>query len=134
MPPTDRDEESLGGWGFRDSEFVVRPDGSVLLTGSRYPLSGLELPDLLPWIRTVMGAGSPAGDTHAPASPPALRAPRESPGFLAAGGEILPADAVSSDPLVRLRHGHGHTLEEFYALRYGRLERGPHLVGCSVSA
>ena len=127
-PCPDRDEESLDGWGFRDSEFVVRADGSVLLTGSRYPLSGLELPDLLPWIRTVMGVDFLAGDTHDSAYPPELPAPRESPGFLAAAGEILPADAVSSDPLVRLRHGHGHTLEEIYAIRYGRLERVPDLV------
>ena len=39
--------------------FIVRADGSVLLTGSRYALSGLELPDLLPWIRNVMGGDFP---------------------------------------------------------------------------
>src|ERR1051325_1700278 len=127
-PGRDGDEESLDGWGFRDSEFIVRADGSVLLTGSRYALSGLELPDLLPWIRKVMGVDFPANDTHDSSFPPELPAPRASPGFLGAVGEILPADAISSDPLVRLRHGHGHTLEEIYAIRYGRLERVPDLV------
>jgi alkyldihydroxyacetonephosphate synthase len=122
------DEESQDGWGFRDSAFTVRPNGSVLLTGSRYALSGVELPDLLPWIRQVMAVDFPAGDIHASGYPPDVPAARASPGFLGAVSEILPADAVSSDPLVRLRHGHGHTLEEMYALRYGRLERVPDLV------
>ena len=127
-PGRDGDEESLDGWGFRDSEFIVRAHGSVLLTGSRYALSGLELPDLLPWIRNVMGVDFPVADTHDSVYPPDLPAPRESPGFLGAVGEILTSDAVSADPLVRLRHGHGHTLEEIYAIRYGRLERVPDLV------
>jgi alkyldihydroxyacetonephosphate synthase len=30
--------------------------------------------------------------------------------------------------MLRLRHGHGHTLEEMYAIRHGRLERVPDLV------
>src|SRR6266545_583410 len=123
-----REEESQDGWGFRDSAFTVRPNGSVLLTGSRYALSGVELPDLLPWIRQVMAVDFPAGDIHPSGYPPDVPPARRSPGFLGAVSEILPADAVSSDPLVRLRHGHGHTLEEMYALRYGRLERVPDLV------
>src|SRR5690606_23937493 len=37
-------------------------------------------------------------------------------------------DQLSEDPLTRLRHGHGHTQEEMYAIKYGRLERVPDLV------
>ena len=126
--PGPDEEESLDVWGFRDSAFTVLPNGSVVLTGSRYALSGVELPDLLPWIRSVMGIDLPLDDTHRSNYPPEVPPARENPAFQHALTEILPAGAVSTDPLVRLRHGHGHTLEEMYAIKYGRLERVPDLV------
>src|ERR1043165_6325591 len=132
-PDSRRDEESLDGWGFRDSAFSVLPHGHALLSGSRYALSGVELPDLLPWIRRVMAIDLPADDTHRSGYPPDVPPPRENPAFQHELGEILPADAVSTEPLVRLRHGHGHTLEEMYALKYGRLERVPDLVAFPAS-
>ena len=127
-PPPGADEESRDVWGFRDSAFRVLPNGHVMLTGSRYPLSGAELPDLLPWIRRVMDVELPVADTHEPGYPPEIPAPRESPDFLREARGILPDDAIATDPLLRLRHGHGHTLEEMYAIKYGRLERVPDLV------
>jgi alkyldihydroxyacetonephosphate synthase len=123
-----RDAESLDVWGFRDSGFRVLPNGSVTLTGSRYALSGMELPDLLPWMRKVLGVELPIHDTHDSAYPPDIPLPRESPAFLREVQGLIPAHAISSDPEVRLRHGHGHTLEEMYAIKYGRLERVPDLV------
>jgi alkyldihydroxyacetonephosphate synthase len=129
-PPPAPDTEAISPdvWGFRDSGFVVLPNGSVTLTGTRYALSGTELPDLLPWIKSVMAIDFPIADTHDSAYPPEVPAPRPNPGFLAEAQGLLPEDAVSQDPLVRLRHGHGHTLEEMYAIKYGRIERVPDLV------
>jgi len=121
-------DESLDVWGFRDSGFSVLPNENVILTGSRYPLSGLELPDLLPWIRSVMGIALPVGDTHDSGYPPEIPPPRENPAFLLEIQGLLADDAIVSDPEVRLRHGHGHTLEEMYAIKYERLERVPDLV------
>src|SRR6266508_3341170 len=70
------DVESLDVWGFRDSAFTLRPNGSIQLSGSRYPLSGLELPDLLPWMRRVLGVELPIEDTHDSQYPPEIPAPR----------------------------------------------------------
>jgi alkyldihydroxyacetonephosphate synthase len=120
--------ESLDAWGFRDSAFTVLPNGNVLLTGARYPLSGVELPYLLPWIRKVMEIELPVEDLHPSSYPPEVPAARDNLPFQNEIRELLPEDGVSDDPLVRLRHGHGHTLEEMYAIRYGRLERVPDLV------
>jgi alkyldihydroxyacetonephosphate synthase len=122
------DAESLDVWGFRDSGFRVLPNGSVTLTGSRYALSGAELPDLLPWMRKIFGVDLPIHETHDSAYPPEIPPPRENPGFLREVGVLLPEHAVSTDPEIRLRHGHGHTLEEMYAIKYGRLVRVPDLV------
>lgn len=127
-PPSDRADESPDVWGFRDSGFTVLPNGSVQLTGSRYALCGSELPDLLPWVKRVMGVEFPLSDTHDSAFPPPVPPQRNNPGFLAAVQQFLPADAISGDPLARLRHGHGHTLEEMYSIKFGKLERVPDLV------
>ncbi len=120
--------ESPDVWGFRDSAFTVLPNGNVLLTGSRYPLSGEELPDLLPWIRSVLGVELPVADTHASAYPPPVPPAQRNPEFESAIKALLSADAITDAPEVRLRHGHGHTLEEMYAIKYGSLERVPDLV------
>lgn len=120
--------ESLDAWGFRDSAFTALPNGNVLLTGARYPLSGVELPYLLPWIRKVMEIELPVSDLHPSSYPPEVPSARDNLPFQNEIRELLPDDAVSDDPLIRLRHGHGHTLEEMYAIRYGRLERVPDLV------
>jgi alkyldihydroxyacetonephosphate synthase len=127
-PPFDRADESPDVWGFRDSGFTVLPNGSVQLTGSRYALSGSELPDLIPWVKKVMGVEFLLTDTHDSAYPPAIPPSLRNPDLLATLQGLLPENAISSDPLVRLRHGHGHTLEEMYAIKYGRVERIPDLV------
>ena len=120
--------ESLDGWGFRDSAFEVLPNGNVMLTGDRYELSGVELPYLLPWVRKVMEIELPVADTHPSHYPSSIPEPRRHLPFLHEMGRLLAEDGMTEDPMVRLRHGHGHTLEEMYAIRHGRLERVPDLV------
>ncbi|HEU5218235.1 MAG TPA: FAD-binding protein, partial [Gemmatimonadales bacterium] len=127
-PPDDGEAISPDVWGFRDSGFAVLPNGSVTMTGARYPLSGAELPDLLPWIKQVMAIDFPLDDVHDSGFPPQVPEPRENLGFLREVRDLLPEDAATQHPLIRLRHGHGHTLEEMYAIKYGRLERVPDLV------
>jgi alkyldihydroxyacetonephosphate synthase len=129
-PPTPEPDaaESLDAWGFRDSAFTVLPNGNVTLTGARYELSGVELPYLLPWVRRVMEIELPVHDIHPSQYPPEVPPPHQNLPFLHEIRTLLPDDGVTEDAQVRLRHGHGHTLEEMYAIRYGRLERVPDLV------
>ena len=54
--PKAGDEESLDVWGFRDSGFRILPNGSVLLTGSRYALSGVELPERIEGLNEAAAA------------------------------------------------------------------------------
>jgi alkyldihydroxyacetonephosphate synthase len=107
------------------------PNGSVQMSGSRYPLSGAELPDLVPWIQGVLEVDLDIADVHEPHPPSGLPLegfPREAEDFLREIEEVLGPDAVSVDPDTRVRHGHGHTLEEIYAIHYGGLGRSPDLV------
>jgi alkyldihydroxyacetonephosphate synthase len=127
-PHRPEDEESPDVWGFRDSAFRMLPNGSVIFTGSRYPLCGAEMPDIVPWVRGILDVDLQPHDTHEPVANPEVPAPREHQGFMAAVRGLLPDDAVSADPRVRLRRGHGHTLEEMYAIKYERVPRVPDLV------
>jgi len=127
-PPRDDSLESLPVWGFRDTAFQVLPNRSVVLTGGRYPLCGAELPDLVPWMETQIGIAIDPRDVHEPSYPPALPEARSNPAFLEEVRKFLPDGALSSDPEIRLRHGHGHTQEEMYAIKYGMLPRIPDLV------
>jgi alkyldihydroxyacetonephosphate synthase len=128
-PPLLDDVENPEGWGFRDSRFVVRPDGSVLLTGSRYNISNVELPSLLPWVSEQLGARLSPTDVVPSRFPPAVPPARPMPDFVAELARFLAPDQWTDDPLVRLRHGHGHTQEEIHAIRYGgKVGRVPDLV------
>jgi alkyldihydroxyacetonephosphate synthase len=128
-PPRDADDRlNPASWGFSDAEFVAQADDTVLFRGSRYTLSGAELPDLLPWARRVLAVDVRFDDRHESQYPPAVPEARPNEDFLQEVRALLPADAVSLDPQVRTRHGHGHTVEEIYAANYGEFERVPDLV------
>lgn len=128
--PAPRDDalESSHVWGFRDSGFEVLPNRSVVMTGGRYPLCGEEMFELVPWVERQIGIMLDPGDVHAEQYPPALPEPRTHPAFVDEVREFLSEDALTFDPAVRLRHGHGHTQEEMYAIKYGSVERIPDLV------
>ena len=120
--------ESLHTWGFRDTRFVARPDGVVVLEGSRYELSGQELPDLLPWAQKTFHPDFAPDNLFLPEGPPRIPAPRRNPAFSEELRKGFAEDQLCEDDEVRLRHGHGHTQEEMYAIKYGRLARVPDLV------
>ncbi len=128
LAPDPSDAESLDVWGFRDTAFRVRPDGVVVLTGNRYALCGEEMAELLPWVQKKIHPDVSPFDLNRPHYPPAIPEPREHPLFEAAIRKHLRDDQWSVDPELRLRHGHGHTQEEMYAIKYGTLARVPDLV------
>jgi alkyldihydroxyacetonephosphate synthase len=123
-----RDAESLEVWGFRDTCFRVRPDGAVELTGNRYPLCGEELVDLLPWVQRTIHPDVVPDDLNPSRYPPPVPEPRRHPAFMDEIRKILDDDQIGEDAALRLRHGHGHTQEEMYAIKYGRIERVPDLI------
>jgi alkyldihydroxyacetonephosphate synthase len=130
VPPVLRPDEaeSPDVWGFRDTHFDFTTGGDVIIRGNRYELSGKELPRFLPWVREVLECDVNPKDVHQPHYPTAIPEPRISPQFLNALQKILGANQIDGDGEVRLRHGHGHTQEEMYAIKYTRLGRIPDLV------
>jgi alkyldihydroxyacetonephosphate synthase len=100
----------------------------VTLTGDRYEISGKKLPSLLPWMSKTLAAPLAYDNRNDPHYPPEVPAARRNPALLAALGAFLGDSQLSDDPLVRLRHGHGHTGAEIWAVRYETLPRVPDLV------
>ncbi len=127
-PAVSGDEESLDVWGFRDTRFKINPNGSVVLTGGRYQLCGAELPHLLPWVSEVMEVSIEPHDVNPPAYPPTIPEPKLNTAFLTEARRFFSEAQLCSDPKIRLRHGHGHTQEEMFKIKYGKLERIPDLV------
>ncbi|HYR92003.1 MAG TPA: FAD-binding oxidoreductase [Terriglobia bacterium] len=129
LPPPRSDEaESSDVWGFRDTHFDINENGHVTIRGTRYELSGKELTRFLPWVREVLESDINPRDTNRPDYPTAIPEPHINPQFLANLQTFLTADQIDSNGEVRLRHGHGHTQEEMYSIKYTQLGRIPDLV------
>jgi alkyldihydroxyacetonephosphate synthase len=129
-PPAARPDEaeSLDVWGFNDTHFDFTQDGDVTIRGSRYELSGKVLPRFLPWVREVLQCDINPKDINKPNYPTAVSEPRIKPEFRAVLETFLDRSQLETNSEIRMRHGHGHTQEEMYAIKYGRLGRVPDLV------
>ncbi|HSC89331.1 MAG TPA: FAD-binding oxidoreductase [Polyangiaceae bacterium] len=127
-PVPDGVEEARDAWGFADTRFEVKPNGAVVLTGNRYPLCEAELPALMPWFAHKLEAPLGYDNQNPPRYPPEVPAPLPAPELLAELAGRLRADQLNQEGVIRLRHGHGHTGAEIWAIRYGRLPRVPDLV------
>lgn len=128
LPSKAEDVESLDVWGFEDTRFGISPNGHAILLGRRYELSGQELPRLLPWVREVLDIPLDPHDVHESSYPTDMAPPRENVPFQGEIRQFLSDSQVTNEGKVRLRHGHGHTQDEMFAIKHERLERIPDLV------
>ncbi len=125
---SDGDERAMDAWGFRDSGFVVGDDGKVTMKGSRYVISGKRLPYLLPWMSRVLGVEIDPHDVATDQYPPPIPEPIRNEKFILVMQENLDTEQLDERPEVRLRHGHGHTLEDLWDIHHGDVRRVPDLV------
>jgi alkyldihydroxyacetonephosphate synthase len=120
--------ESLDVWGFRDTRFDINENERVIIRGSRYELSGKELPRLLPWIRETLKIDLDPKDVHRPSYPTTIPDSQMTPEFRSAIEAFLSPAQIERGGEIRMRHGHGHTQEEMFAIKYGQLGRIPDVV------
>ena len=124
-----RDSMSTQSWGFQDTTFAVDETGAITVTGDRYPgLSGERLPDLLPWFRKVIGIDFPLEPGTITYKLPPVPEPQPAGAFVEEISRSLSTDQITTDPAVRLRHGHGHTVSEINAVRTNGFSRVPDYV------
>jgi alkyldihydroxyacetonephosphate synthase len=127
-PPAEADAESLDVWGFRDTHFDISENGHVIIRGTRYELSGRELPRFLPWVREVLEINLDPRDMHAPRYPTVIPEPMLPAELIRSLNGFLNSGQIDTTPEMRLRHGHGHTQEEMFAIKYAQLGRVPDLI------
>jgi len=128
IAPNTADAESLDVWGFRDTRFAMGSDGHAEVLGSRYELSGQKLTRLMPWIRETLQVDIDSKDVFASHYPIAIPAPVANEAFSAAIRNYLQPNQITTDSELRLRHGHGQTQEEMFAIKYGSVPRVPDLI------
>lgn len=126
--PSADDAESNDNWGFLDTRFSINERGHAVILGDRYELSGKELTRLLPWIRETIDIKLDPQDALQSAYPTKIPAPFSNQPFTDEIGDFLNVNQISFDGEIRLRHGHGHTQEEMFAIKYEKLGRIPDVV------
>lgn len=120
--------ESPDNWGFADTRFSINDNGHITILGDRYELSGKELVRLLPWIRETLGIDLDVNDIHQSSYPTKIPAPLDAPEFIKEISGYLSDSQIDFDGENRLRHGHGHTQEEMFAIKHKQLGRMPDVV------
>ena len=111
-------------WGFRDTRFAIQEDGSVMLTGSRYDLSGYRMYDFLPYVDEVLGTPVDWSRSRSELEGKPVPQPRQDDAFCQAVQEHFGPDQYSFDDRTRLLHSHGQTsADEVFRVVYHRLER-----------
>jgi len=123
----ENDIESDFNWGFTDTAFEAQKNNSVILTGNRYPLSGQELPNLLPWMSEKLDMKLTYDDKNEPNYIPKIPERIINQEFELELKKIF-ENKFSIDGMIRLRRGHGHTQEEMYNVKYGIYHRIPDIV------
>jgi alkyldihydroxyacetonephosphate synthase len=126
--PSESEAESLDVWGFRDTHFDISENGHVIIRGNRYELSGKELPRFLPWVREVLEVNLNPKEVHVPQYPTSIPDPLLSSGLMDSLRSFLSPAQIDTNGETRMRHGHGHTQEEMYAIKYTQLGRVPDVV------
>mmetsp|Transcript_15515 Transcript_15515/g.26720 ORF Transcript_15515/g.26720 Transcript_15515/m.26720 type:complete len:590 (+) Transcript_15515:111-1880(+) len=125
QPENQPEEVKWNGWGYSDTRFVVNKDGVVELTGARYLFSGKTFPELRKWAEET--AGLDIDKETPPQKTILVPKPNLNKAFV---NEFQSHDmgTISFDPQQRLYCGHGHTLQEIFALREGKINRLPDAV------
>ncbi len=124
------DETTWGHrWGYRDTRFVINPDGSVRVTGDRYAVSGYDMPGFIPFLEETLDIKLDRRDLKPEREDKPVPPPNVNRAFVAALAGVLPAEGLNDDPRERLLHSHGQTtVDEIYKVLYTAIERVVDLV------
>jgi len=120
--------ESYGAWGFRDSKFIVcfERDGTkyVTMKGKRYKISGKQLPNLISFLEKESGLEvNILQVTLNEARTPSLSKSELSELDFDKLRKVLSNDKsrFSMQSTDRVRHGTGHSQEDMFMIRSGRM-------------
>jgi len=119
------------GWGFQDTEFLMKTNGDVTVTGRRYPvLSAKSLPNFRDFFEKEAGLDSDKLSLAQAYEDIIAKVPKENiyEPFLNDIKRESCYKYLVQDAESRLMHSHGHSLQEIFRLRYGKFNRVVDLV------
>jgi len=110
-------------WGFKDTRFELKENGVLYINGDRYPVSGCELPDFMPYIQELLhidvDTKHPREESIKTPPPAYINKP-----FLSEIQKLFSEHKYSFDDRVRLTHSHGQTTaNEVFKVLYYELQR-----------
>src|SRR5690606_12560469 len=108
--------------GYRDTRFLINPDGSVKVTGDRYAVSGYDMPGFIPFLEDTLDIKLDLTDIKPERADKPVPDPVVNAGFVAALTAAMPPGRASDDRRERLLHSHGQTtVDEIYQVLYTHL-------------
>lgn len=119
------------GWGFNDTEFLLKPNGDVTVSGNRYPvLSSKSLPNFREFFEKEAGLDASKMSLAQSIDEILVKVPKENiyEPFLNDLKKEKCYKYLVHDAESRLMHSHGHSLQEIFRLRYGTFNRVVDLV------
>lgn len=133
LPRAQERIKKWNGWGYKDTEFNLKENGDVYVGGTRYPVSGEDLPHFRQFWEDKcdldMDLMSPVQSfAQMREKIPKAQKNERFMQALQRDPQNPPYKMISTDDENRLLHGHGHSCQEIFALRYGKFNRVPDLV------
>jgi alkyldihydroxyacetonephosphate synthase len=116
-------------WGYADTKFVVKPDLNIFLTGSRYNISGYDMPYLVPFAYEALGTQIDFSTPRPGREKPYVSPARPNGAFVRAVEAAFPATRIATDDRQRILHSHGQTtVDEVTKVLFDKLPRAVDMV------
>ncbi len=110
-------------WGYRDSTFILNKDRSVSMTGNRYELCGIEMPDFIPYVEEMLDITIDPDDMLKEVENKPVKEARINERFFNAVKSEFPEDRYTFKDDERLMHSQGQTTDEVYKAIYLKIDK-----------
>ena len=111
-------------WGFTDTSMYIDENRNVVMTGSRYALSGYAMPGFVPFAEEILDVHLERDDVKAELAVKPVPPPHRNEAFCAAVGAGFAESGYTFDDRQRRIHSHGQTTaDEVYKVLYSELAR-----------
>ena len=110
-------------WGFKDSKFILNKDRSVSMTGSRYELSGINMPDFIPYVEEMLDITIDPDDVLTEIENKPVKEANINKEFFNTIKAEFPQNRYTIDDSERLMHSQGQTTDEVYKAMYSKINK-----------
>ena len=110
-------------WGYKDSEFVLNQDRSVSMTGKRYEICGIKMPDFIPYVEEMLGVSIDPNDKLEENDDKIVKDPKINEPFYNSIQSNFSKDRYTFDNGERLLHSQGQTTDEVHKAMYSSIDK-----------